>query len=161
MWGKKEAQRADDEDPTECGDHWDHVALDVQSRLVVSLVPGRRTEDKTYALVQDFARRANEGRPPELMTSDEYKPYRAALLKTYGVWVVPPRTGQPGRPRQPYPVPPGSLVYAVMHKTRRKGRVVVDGIPLDKAANINVVRAEAVYGYLPILYQLTGTRCSL
>ena len=124
MWGKKEAQRADDDDPSECGDQWDHVALDVQSRLVVSLVPGRRTEDKTYELVEDFARRANGGQPPELMTSDEYKPYRAALLKTYGVWVVPPRTGRPGRPRQPYPVPPANLVYAVVHKTRRKGRVV-------------------------------------
>ena len=108
----------------ECGDQWDHVALDVQSRLVVSLVPGRRTEDKTYALVEDFARRANGGQPPALMTSDEYKPYRAALLKTYGVWLVPPRTGRPGRPRQPYPVPPTNLVYAVVHKTRRKGRVV-------------------------------------
>jgi len=58
------------------------------------------------------------------MTSDEYKPYRAALLKTYGMWVVPPCTGRPGRPRLPYQVPATYLVYAVVHKTCRKGRVV-------------------------------------
>ena len=124
LWGKKEAQRADDDDPLECGDQWDHVALDIESRLVISMVSGRRTEEKTYELVEDFARRVNGGQPPPLMTSDEYKPYRAALLKTYGVWGAPPRTGRPGRPRQPYQVPPTNFVYAIVHKTRRKGRVV-------------------------------------
>ncbi len=124
MWEKKEAHLTDDDDPSRCGDHWDHVALAVESRLVVSLVPGRRTEAKTWALVQDFAHRANGGKPPQLITSDAYKPYGAALLATYGEWVVPPRTGRPGRPQKPYQVPPGDLVYATVHKIRRKGRVV-------------------------------------
>ena len=36
------------------GDNWDHVAFDPEHRLVVSVVPGKRTEDKTHELVQDF-----------------------------------------------------------------------------------------------------------
>lgn len=96
----------------------------VESRLVVSLVPGRRTEGQTRALVKDFAQRAKGGKPPCLITSDVYKPYQTALLATYGEGVVPPRTGRPGRPRKAYLVPPEDLVYAVVHKIRRKGRVV-------------------------------------
>jgi hypothetical protein len=105
------------------GDQWDHVALAVESRLVVSMIPGRRTEGQTELLVQDFARRANGGQPPRLITSDEYKPYQAAVLATYGEWVVPPRTGRPGRPRKAYQVPPADLVYAIVHKTRQNGKV--------------------------------------
>ena len=37
------------------GDNWDHVAFDPEHRLVVSVVPGKRTEDKTHELVQDSA----------------------------------------------------------------------------------------------------------
>lgn len=59
-----------------------------------------------------------------LITTDEYAPYREAILRAYGEAVVPPRTGKPGRPRRPYRVAPASLLYATVHKTRRKGRVV-------------------------------------
>jgi hypothetical protein len=38
--------------------------------------------------------------------------------------VVPQRTGKPGRPAKPYKVAPAGLHYAVVHKTREKGRVV-------------------------------------
>lgn len=88
------------------------------------MIPGRRTEVQTELLVQDFARRTNGGQPPRLITSDEYKPYQAALLATYGEWVVPPRTGRPGRLRKAYQVPPADLVYAVVHKTRQNGKVI-------------------------------------
>ena len=37
-----------------------------------------------------------------LITSDEYKPYRGAILKAYGDKVVPKRTGKPGRPKAPH-----------------------------------------------------------
>ena len=42
--GKKE-KHCDPEDPADAeqGDHWDHVALDPEHRLVVSVVPGKRT----------------------------------------------------------------------------------------------------------------------
>ena len=38
-----------------------------------------------------------EGRPMNLITSDEYKPYRQAILKAYGKEIVPDRSGQENR----------------------------------------------------------------
>ncbi len=59
-----------------------------------------------------------------LMTSDEYPAYENAILEEYGVTFVPPRTGRQGRPKGPCKVPPEDLLYATVHKTRKKGRVV-------------------------------------
>ena len=113
----------DDPADQQCGDHWDHVAFDPEHRLVVSVVPGKRTAENTQALVDDFKRRTG-GRLMQLITSDEYASYETALLEAYGETVVPERTGKPGRPRSPYKVAPEGLNYATVHKTREKGRVV-------------------------------------
>jgi len=82
--GKKEKHcDPDNPDDAKRGDNWDHVALDPEHRLVVSVVPGKRTAENVETLVQDFKERT-EGRPMNLITSDEYKPYRGAILKAYG-----------------------------------------------------------------------------
>jgi hypothetical protein len=122
--GKKE-KHCDPNDPDDAkqGDNWDHVALDPEHRLVVSVVPGKRTAEKTGTMVQDFKQRTG-GRPMNLITSDEYKPYRGAILKAYGEKVTPRPTGKPGRPKAPYYKPAATLNYATVHKTRSKGRVV-------------------------------------
>jgi len=99
------------------------VALDPESRLVVSLVVGKRTEDSIHALVGDFHRRTG-GRVMRLMTSDEYPAYATAIRATCGRVVTPPRTGRPGRPRQPYTVVPPEVTYATVHKERENNRVV-------------------------------------
>ena len=100
--GKKEKPCAP-ADPADAkqGDNWDHVALDPEHRLVVSVVPGKRTADNVEKLVQDFKERTG-GRPMNLITSDEYPAYPPAILAAYGQVVVPPRTGKPGRPKAPY-----------------------------------------------------------
>ena len=105
------------------GDCWDHVALDPESRLVVSLVVGKRTEEATHELVGDFHRRTN-GRVMRLLTSDEYPVYAGAIRQTYGRVVTPPRTGRRGRPRKPYTVMPPEVQYACVHKVRENNRVV-------------------------------------
>ena len=122
--GKKE-KHCDPEEPadTKQGDNWDHVALDPEHRLVVSVVPGKRTAENVEKVVQDFKARTG-GRLMNLITSDEYPAYKAAILNAYGTEVVPPRTGKPGRPQAPYQVAPPELQYATVHKTREKGRVV-------------------------------------
>lgn len=99
------------------------MALDPEHRLVVSVVPGKRTAKNVEKLVQDFTQRT-AGRSMNLITSDEYPAYPPAILSAYGTEVVPPRTGKPGRPRAPYKVAPPELRYATVHKTREKGRVV-------------------------------------
>jgi IS1 family transposase len=118
--GKKEAHCR----PGECkrGDNWDHVGFDPSHRLVVSFVPGKRDKANIHRLVEDFHRRTGGRRM--FITSDEYKPYREAILQAYGEEFTPPRPGGPGRPPKPRLVAPPGLVYATVHKTRRKGRVV-------------------------------------
>ncbi|WP_197446375.1 hypothetical protein [Tautonia plasticadhaerens] len=121
----KKEKRCSPDEPADArkGDHWDHVAFDPEHRLVVAVVPGKRTAGNVGSLVREFRRRTG-GRMMGLITTDEYAPYREAILGAYGEVVTPPRTGRPGRPRKPYRVPPGGLVYATVHKTRRRGRVV-------------------------------------
>ena len=99
------------------------MALDPEHRLVVSVVPGKRTAANTARLVEDFKKRTGSRRM-NLITSDEYAPYKTAILKAYGEEVTPLRTGKPGRPQGPYHVPPPDLNYATVHKTREKGRLV-------------------------------------
>jgi IS1 family transposase len=122
--GKKE-KHCDPADPDDAkqGDNWDHVALDPEHRLVVSVVPGKRTRRNVEALVADFKERT-EGRPMNLITSDEHKPYQQAILRAYGEEIVPERTGKPGRPRASHYEPSPDLKYATVHKTRKDGRVV-------------------------------------
>ena len=97
--------------------------VDAQTKLAVSLVIGPRSQQRAEALWSDFAQRTDHGRPT-LITTDEYRVYAGALLTTYGVPQPVPRTGRRGRPRKPRLVPPPELVYAMVHKLRRKGRVV-------------------------------------
>jgi IS1 family transposase len=121
---KKEAN-CDPDDPADDhkGDTWDHVAFDAESRLVVSVVPGERTAANVVAVVEDFKRRTG-GRLMDLITTDGYPAYEAAILGAYGETITPPRTGKRGRPKAAYKVAPEGLTYAVVEKTRAKGRVV-------------------------------------
>ncbi len=59
--GKKE-KHCDPADPddAEQGDNWDHVALDAEHRLVVSVVPGKRTVENVEIVPQ---RTGTPGRP--------------------------------------------------------------------------------------------------
>jgi hypothetical protein len=124
LWEKKQ-KNCDPENPLDddYGDQWDHVALDAGSRLVVSMVPGKRTGENTLELIQDFKKRTGE-KPPALVTSDEYGPYATVLGSQYSDVVALPHTGKPGRPPKPRLVPCPDLVYATVRKTREKGRVV-------------------------------------
>jgi len=97
--------------------------LDAQTKLAVSLVIGPRTQANVETLWQDFAART-EGALPTLITTDEYGVYAGAILSAYGLPKAFPRTGKRGRPRKPQLVAPKELVYAMVHKLRRKGRVV-------------------------------------
>ncbi len=121
----KKEKHCDRDDPADdlAGDCWDHVALDAESRLVLSVVPGRQSAEHTLLLVQDVAARTG-GEPLELFTSDENPAYAWALLEVYGEWVQPQRQGARGRHPNPVKVPPQELTYATVHKTREHNRVV-------------------------------------
>ena len=121
--GKKEANRdRTDESDDHKGDYWDHVVLDPEHRLVVSVLPGARTVENTEALEADFHRRTS-GRLMNLMTSDAYSAYRG---RSCGPMAA--RSRRPGPVSRAVParasVPRRRLRYAVVEKTRCQGRVV-------------------------------------
>jgi hypothetical protein len=58
--------------------------LDPESKLIVSLVVGRRTAETAREAFLDFYERT-DGCLPELITTDEYAPYFAVIVSVYGV----------------------------------------------------------------------------
>jgi IS1 family transposase len=122
----KKKDRCDQANPADKkrGDNWDHVAFDPEHKLALSLVCGKRTRKNVHTLVADVHRRT-EGRMMRLITSDEYTPYREAILRYYGESYRRRRRGKRGqRPRLPGRRADKALLYATVHKHRRKGRVV-------------------------------------
>jgi IS1 family transposase len=113
---------------TRCGDCWDHVALDAASRLVLSVVVGKRTEANACQVVHEMCERT-DGRPLNLITTDEYPAYAAAIAAVY----AEPASARETRPEAERL--PDWLVYATVHKTREQNRVVQ-------------VEARLVYGTL-------------
>jgi IS1 family transposase len=105
------------------GDHWDHTAIDAESRLLVSLVAGKRTSENCDKLVEDVKKRTGD-RTNIFFTSDEHAPYVKAIEKAYGKQVTPSKKPGPGRNPGPRLEMPPDLCYATVKKTREKGRVV-------------------------------------
>ena len=122
--GKKEAS-CDPLDPLDRlrGDDWDHTAVDPEDRLLLALVPGKRTGETCERLVRQVHDRTG-GRTDLLITTDEHAPYVTAIRAVYGIEQPQPRRPGPGRPPKPQKVMPPELCYATVRKRRRKGRVV-------------------------------------
>lgn len=96
------------------GDTWVWIAFAPMSKLVPVWVAGKRTLTESKTLVKCLKNRLDEHIP--FFTSDDLPHYADALLDVYGHTIVPARTGRPGRPRQPYKMPPDDLLYAVVCK---------------------------------------------
>lgn len=105
------------------GDLWDHTAIDAESRLLISLIPGKRTSENCEKLLEDVKKRTGE-RTDLYFTSDEHAPYIKAIEKAYGEMVPQPRKSGPGRPANPRLQMPPDLCYATVKKTRKSGRVI-------------------------------------
>ena len=128
-WGKKD-KHCDPSDPAhqQQGSWWDHVLLDADSRLVVTLAIGRRDTDTARQAFADFYRRTDGGLTP-LITSDEYAPYLTVIIETYGVRKEGLELTEQekaeydyeGMPAVYFPV---EMAYATVHKEREEGHVV-------------------------------------
>jgi transposase-like protein/IS1 family transposase len=136
---KKEANC--DSETNKCGDNWDHVAIDAETRLVLSVVPGKRTTENCLQLVKNVHKITNK-RTDLLLTSDEHKPYKTAIESVYAKEVKQPKKLGPGRPKKPQRVMPNDLCYATVKKTRKKGKVV------EVKKNIVFGTLELLWSYL-------------
>jgi hypothetical protein len=105
------------------GDAWDHTAIDAEHRLLLAVVPGKRTLENCQQIVGEVKQRTG-GRTDLLLTSDEHAPYATAIEEAYHELVPVPKRPGPGRPPNPKRVMPGDLCYATVCKRREGGRVV-------------------------------------
>ena len=129
--GKKEKNCSEGE--TEFGDQWDHIAIDAESRLVLSIVAGKRTSENCHKVVEDIYNRTH-GRENVLISSDSYPAYKTAIEDIYGKKVIPDRKKGPGRPpKNPVNVIPEALCYVTVCKDYEKNTV-------------SAIRREIVFG---------------
>jgi IS1 family transposase len=117
VYKKQKHCNPDKPEDARCGDCWDHVALDPEHRLVLSVVVGKRTEANATQLVHELYERT-DGRFINLISSDEYSAYATAIAQVYAEPEVLP-TGKTAVERLPK-----ELVYATVHKIRENNRVV-------------------------------------
>src|SRR5262249_31947139 len=89
---------------------WDHTAIAADSKLIVSLVVGKRTQEQTRALVHDTKRRLRPGHLPAIFT-DAYEGYESAILEAFGRRYLVPDPSHPGRSRRPILRWPQGLAY--------------------------------------------------
>lgn len=116
---KKQKNCAEDE-RDEAGDVWDHTAVTADSKLMVSLVVGKRTKDQTHQLVDDAQSRLRAGHLPILL-SDGYEGYEPAILDAFGRRYPAANSGLRGRPSNPVIRWPQGLAYGQVIKSASDG----------------------------------------
>ena len=128
-WGKKD-KHCDPDDLADAGQgsYWDHVIIDPETKLIVSLVVGRRNADTVVQIFTDFYDRTG-GYLPQLIVTDEYAPYRTVILDVYGVLredlgLTPQEEQEFDREEMPQFFFPVEITYATVHKEKENGRVV-------------------------------------
>jgi len=140
---KKQKHCSADEDH-QAGDFWDHTAIAPDSKLIVSLEVGKRTQEQTQKLVSDTQSRLRKGLLPALF-SDGYEGYEPSILQAFGRRYASPKTGSRGRPSLDVIRWPQGLAYGQVIKSA-KGQAS-DGI------HLKVIRSKA---YLEHTLSLLG-----
>jgi IS1 family transposase len=121
--GKKQKNLSQQDDPQKAGDHWDVNCLDPQTKLLVTVVPGKRTADNIRRTALDAASRLSEQAAQPAIFTDGESAYRDAILEAFGHLYRSVRTRNRGRRPGPVLRVPHSLVYAQVIKHRTAGQV--------------------------------------
>jgi IS1 family transposase len=120
---EQKQKRCEAHEREEAGDLWEHTAVAADSKLVVSLVVGKRTQEQTLTLGKDAKRRLRPGPLPAIFT-DAYGGYESALLAVFGRRYPQPSHGTTGRVSRPVVRWPQGLAYGQVHKISKGGRGV-------------------------------------
>jgi IS1 family transposase len=103
--------------------HWVWVAMDPESKLILTLGVGERTLAMAQCVVHHVAQvLAPECAP--LFLTDGLREYITALLTHYGHWVQPERRQAKGPAPQPRWMPRPGVLYAQVVKPYRRRRLV-------------------------------------
>ena len=122
---------------------WDHTAVAAESKLVVSLVVGKRIQELTRALVHDAKSRLRPGYLPAIFT-DAYDGYETAILEAFGRRYPRPRHGGRGGSPSPLIRWPQGLAYGQVKKSDKRGQV--------ERLDVRVIRGKARLNH--VLYLL-------
>ena len=127
MWNfirRKQALQAgpdgESTDGSEDGRQWVWISFAPEFRLILAVLVGPRTFDSALQLIQMTAA-VILGVP--CFFSDGFSCYLSALIEVYHALKTFPRTGKPGRPKQPVKEPHPELVYGQVIKKKQKGRL--------------------------------------
>jgi IS1 family transposase len=124
--------------------HWVWVAMDPESKLLLSIDVGERT----LAIAQRVVHQIVQVLAPDcapLFLTDGFKEYTTALLTHYGHWVQPARRWAQGPAPKPRWLPLPQLLYAQVVKQYRRRRLVR-------------VRHRVVFGTLAAVAQVLALR---
>jgi IS1 family transposase/transposase-like protein len=131
---KKKQKHCNADEAGQAGDFWDHTAVAPDSKFIVSLVVGKRTQQQTQELLSDTQSRLRKRHLPVLF-SDGYEGYEPAILEVFGRRYAAPKTGLVGRPCLDIIRWPQGLAYGqVVKSTKEK---LSDGI------HLKVIRGKA------------------
>lgn len=131
---KKKQKHCDADEASQAGDFWDHTAIAPASKLIVSLVVGKRTQKQTQELGSDTQSRFRKGHVPALV-SDGYEGYAPAILEAFGRRYAAPKTGLKGRPRLDSMRWPQGLAYGQVSKSAQDH--------LSEGIHLQVIRGKA------------------
>jgi len=102
---------------------WVWTAIDPQSKLLLAIAVGPRTQAMAQRIVHQIVQVLAPGCVPLFLT-DGFKQYRTALLSHFGSWVQPARCQATGPVPKPRWMPLPELLYAQVIKTTRRRRLV-------------------------------------
>ena len=102
---------------------WVWTAIDPQSKLLLAITVGPRTQAMAQRVVHQVMEVLAPGCLP-LFITDGFKEYMSALLSHFGYWVQPPRRQATGPAPAPRWMPLPELLYAQVIKTTRRRRLV-------------------------------------
>jgi len=102
---------------------WVWTAIDPQSKLLLAIAVGPRTQAMAQRIVHQIVQVLAPGCVPLFLT-DGLKQYRTALLSHFGSWVQPARCQATGPVPKPRWMPLPELLYAQVIKTTRRRRLV-------------------------------------
>ena len=103
--------------------HWVWTAIDPESKLLLCVRVGERTQALAQAVLHQIAGLLAPGCVP-LFLSDGYAQYLTAIVTHFRCWVQPLRKQATGPAPQPRWMPLPELLYAQVVKTMRRRRLV-------------------------------------
>jgi transposase-like protein/IS1 family transposase len=110
-------------DLDEVGQHWTHVAMARESRLMLEVVVGPRTQESATKLVEGAANRLAPGCWP-LWSSDGWELYLFALTVVFAILIHFIKGKGRGRPKDSQVVPDPRVRYGQVIKQRAGRRLV-------------------------------------